>query len=47
MEQYIQLENIALLKKRLAESRTAVEQEMIVKLLAEEKSTGQRLGATS
>jgi hypothetical protein len=37
MEKYIRRENIALLKKRLAGSRTDVQWEVLLKLLAEEE----------
>jgi hypothetical protein len=38
MEKFIHRENLALFKKRLAEPHTDAEQEVLLKLLAEEKA---------
>ena len=38
MEEFIHQENLALLKKRLAEHRTDAEREVLMKLLAEEEA---------
>ena len=38
MEEFIHQQNLALFKKRLAESRSAVEREMLLKLTAEEEA---------
>jgi hypothetical protein len=40
MEMFIHLENIALFKKRLAETRDETERAVIVKLLADEEAKG-------
>ena len=44
MEKFIQRENLALLKRRLAEPHTDAEREVLLKLLAEEKAKEPRLG---
>jgi hypothetical protein len=38
MERFINRENLALFKKRLAESRSDAEREVLLKLLAEEEA---------
>jgi hypothetical protein len=38
MEKYIHRENLALFKKRLAESHSDAERQMLLKLLADEKA---------
>ena len=38
MEKYIHRENLALFKKRLAESRSDAEREVLLKLLADEEA---------
>jgi hypothetical protein len=38
MEQFIHTENLALFKKRLAESRSDAEREVLLKLMAEEQA---------
>jgi hypothetical protein len=38
MEKYIHRENLTLFKKRLAESHSEAEREVLLKLLADEKS---------
>lgn len=40
MDEYIHRENLTLFKKRLAEARTDAEREVILKLLADEKTKG-------
>jgi hypothetical protein len=44
MEKFIQRENLALLKRRLAEPHTDAEREVLLKLLADEKAKEPRLG---
>lgn len=44
MEKFIQRENLALFKRRLAESHTDAEREVLLKLLAEEQAKEPRLG---
>jgi hypothetical protein len=43
MEEYIHRENLALLKRRLAESRSESDRKVISKLLAEEEAKEPRL----
>jgi hypothetical protein len=38
MEKFIHQQNLALFKKRLAETRTEAEREVLLKLLADEKA---------
>jgi hypothetical protein len=38
MEEFIHTENLALFKKRLAESRSDAEREVLLKLMAEEEA---------
>jgi hypothetical protein len=40
MEEFIHQQNLALFKKRLAEPHTDVEQEILMKLLADEQAKG-------
>lgn len=47
VEQYIHQENIALLKKRLAEPHTELERTVLLKLLAAEEARELRLRVTS
>jgi len=47
MEKYIHRENIANLRKRLAEPHTDQERKVLLKLLAEEEAKEPRLGPKS
>jgi hypothetical protein len=40
MEEFIRQQNLALFKKRLAELHTDAEQEILIKLLADEEAKG-------
>ena len=44
MDRFIQQENLALFKKRLAEPHTATEHEILLKLLAQEEVKYRQLG---
>jgi hypothetical protein len=47
VEQYVHRENVALLKKRLAEPHTDQERTVLLKLLADEEAKEQRSRPTS
>jgi hypothetical protein len=44
LDRFIQRENLALFKKRLAEPHTATEHEILLKLLAQEEAKYRQLG---